>query len=382
MAKYDIKYACGCERTVNLFGKNADRERKIAWLETQICPQCAAKAAAEAAKAEADANGLPELEGTPKQVAWALDIRAEWSAKVLKMLAMEPKTNEERLLQQAAAEVLNNTSAKFWIENRERNNLDKAVKAVLDRLISEDSSKTGGDDDDGAGDDSPAANAETATLAPEGRDATLTVEITEGENEIAVATPERNDEMSGMIRNRMRGKWDSSRRAWIVPPEGTHRADRITEIASVSLAEGYRVKIPAKYAERVKAGDYRPATSRRITVALKDGCYCVKWDRINDDFYKVAKRLPSAQWDSDIKAVKVNPRYYNEVTSFAERYGFEVSDAAMEAMEKARAEIESEEVIGVTPTVKTPSMPSPSSKPQKMAVPDDIEIDESLRDED
>lgn len=381
MAKYDVKYACGCERTVNLYGKSADRDRKIAWLETQMCPDCAAKARAEALKADESANDLPELVGTPKQVEWAMIIRHRIIENnyLLDDLNREPYNEGERKMQIAITELLTETSAKWWIENR-GNNLRTTLGDMYLRAISKEEKAEIPEEPETAETDSSADS--TVTLAPEGSDTALTVEIAEAESTITVATPERNDKIMGMIRKRMRGKWDKSDRVWIVPPEGTRRTDRITEIASVSLAEGYRVKIPAEYAERVKAGEYRPATSRRITVTTLDGYYCIKWDRSDDDFYKIAKRLPSAQWNSVMKVVKIRPRYYDEVTSFAEMYDFEISDAAMEAMEKARAEAENEEVISVTPTVKSPSMPEPSNKPKKIEVPEVIDIDDDLRDDD
>ena len=41
MARYDITYSCGHEGEVRLFGKSADRERKIEWMEsTLVCPDC------------------------------------------------------------------------------------------------------------------------------------------------------------------------------------------------------------------------------------------------------------------------------------------------------------------------------------------------------
>lgn len=41
MAKYEIKYLCGHSGTVQLFGKNEDRERKIKYYEFHyICPDC------------------------------------------------------------------------------------------------------------------------------------------------------------------------------------------------------------------------------------------------------------------------------------------------------------------------------------------------------
>lgn len=43
MAKYDITRTCGCEETVELFGKSSERERKIEYYETQECATCKAK---------------------------------------------------------------------------------------------------------------------------------------------------------------------------------------------------------------------------------------------------------------------------------------------------------------------------------------------------
>ena len=68
MSKYTITHACGHEETVQLYGPTKDRDRKAAWMEEQDCPECRAKARAEAAKAK----GLTE--GTDKQIAWAADL--------------------------------------------------------------------------------------------------------------------------------------------------------------------------------------------------------------------------------------------------------------------------------------------------------------------
>lgn len=86
MAHYKINFSCGHTETIQLFGKIADRERRIAWLENSgICSECykkaqaeqRARATAEAAEATAD---LPQLKGSDKQIAWATVIRAKAAA--------------------------------------------------------------------------------------------------------------------------------------------------------------------------------------------------------------------------------------------------------------------------------------------------------------
>ena len=86
--KYYVTFRCGHEGEVNLYGKAAERDRRIAWYEEEgICPDCYRKMkeeerrkadeelAAYADKIETEYN-LPELEGTEKQIAWARKIRA------------------------------------------------------------------------------------------------------------------------------------------------------------------------------------------------------------------------------------------------------------------------------------------------------------------
>ena len=91
--KYYVTFSCGHEGEVNLYGKAAERDRRIAWYEEEgICPDCYRKMkeeerrkadeelAAYADKIKTEWN-LPELEGTEKQVAWARKIRASYFKK-------------------------------------------------------------------------------------------------------------------------------------------------------------------------------------------------------------------------------------------------------------------------------------------------------------
>jgi len=97
--QYTVTYSCDHTGTVNLFGPGRERERKLAWLETVLCPACAAEAkakqnaaASEKAGREAAANGLPVLQGSEKQCAWAETLRAERMAKVTEMAErLQPK---------------------------------------------------------------------------------------------------------------------------------------------------------------------------------------------------------------------------------------------------------------------------------------------------
>lgn len=62
--KYTITHTCGHTEEHQIYGTNAhgERDRKIAWLETTLCPECYRKEQAEKAAAEASESGLTETE--------------------------------------------------------------------------------------------------------------------------------------------------------------------------------------------------------------------------------------------------------------------------------------------------------------------------------
>jgi hypothetical protein len=118
MAKYIVKHTCGHQVGVQLFGKYADREKRIAWLETQECDECRrAKANAEAATMK-EARGLQDLTGSEKQVAWANTIR-EKAYKCLDTLTQFATNDQAKAMMETWKSKMDaETTAKWWIDNR------------------------------------------------------------------------------------------------------------------------------------------------------------------------------------------------------------------------------------------------------------------------
>lgn len=81
------------------YGPSSYREQQLEAIESHPCPECRV-AAAEAAAKE---SGLPMLEGSPKQIAWAAEIRE----RALRLL---PEADANR--------VRGEKSAKWWIDHR------------------------------------------------------------------------------------------------------------------------------------------------------------------------------------------------------------------------------------------------------------------------
>lgn len=85
MAKYDVTYSCGHTDVVQLYGKNADRERELRKMSSRLCPDCYKKwVNEENARQAAEILGelqLPELTGTEKQIAYAKSLRDAYVAE-------------------------------------------------------------------------------------------------------------------------------------------------------------------------------------------------------------------------------------------------------------------------------------------------------------
>lgn len=150
MAKYDVTYSCGHTGVVELHGKSEERQKRLAYLRTIECPDCyrARQTAAAVKQLDLDtSNGLPRLEGTEKQISWAIMIRAKFSENVghfrtslasdhRRAVMNNPVRKEEidethernlKVIDWAEQILLSTqTSASWWIENR-----DKSVFVIL-----------------------------------------------------------------------------------------------------------------------------------------------------------------------------------------------------------------------------------------------------------
>lgn len=81
--EYNVNYSCGHTGVTNLFGKNTERERKIKWIESGLCPECYKKQKNEQAAKENKDNGHPPITiGTPKQIEWAECLRRDMLQKL------------------------------------------------------------------------------------------------------------------------------------------------------------------------------------------------------------------------------------------------------------------------------------------------------------
>lgn len=127
--KYQVTFSCGHEGKVEVFGKNSARQYKIDQAAKGICPECV-KEQKELAASAIVTTGLPELEGSEKQIAWAIKIRDKVIAEfnsftaddmeyVIDQVRYEHKKEmTEEAVRAAFENVKKQTSASFFINYR------------------------------------------------------------------------------------------------------------------------------------------------------------------------------------------------------------------------------------------------------------------------
>lgn len=132
--KMSITRSCGHSTEEQLYGSHQERSRREAWLREQPCLSCQREAGHEMAREQAAATGLPTLDGTPKQVAWAMTIRAGKLTDLNTAITREEELgnravaagqvdqaqvdNKLALLVTIRDEIATQASASWWIEQR------------------------------------------------------------------------------------------------------------------------------------------------------------------------------------------------------------------------------------------------------------------------
>ena len=318
--KYEIEYACGHTGTVQLFGKTADRERKVKWLETQICPACEKKErqeryAAEAAEAQqkADELGLPELKGTEKQVNWALTIREQIYSDCKKFINLKCHPENQKYLDWLFA----HDQATFWIDNR--NNVSflklkykkEMEKQEVEDRIAED----------------------TELVKPQQQKTDVIATIKSDDNTVKVVA-DKDENIINFVKA-IGYKWRDGRWKLKITEKTGDIEDRIIETGNQLLSAGVPVKMDKTLIQRAINGDYTPRSQKWIT---SDGKYVyVSWAK-GLDYYKEAKALPGAVWEYG-EGMKVKPEYYEDIREFADLYKFTITPKAADLLQVAEQRI-------------------------------------------
>lgn len=362
---------CGAEFTKIMYGTNRrDADSKAEWAagyfdECDDCSKARKLREMEAATQEAEAAGLPKLNGSEKQAAWAVTIRQKIyekleeeirvkSGKIAKSEAAGKKViRAKRTLENLSnllAFLTDHTAAHWWIDNRDHLSPLLSSGEIADRFR---------DDMDAWIAQSNAAPMETEeeaeirkaaeeemVAAPQGQTHSGVVEITVTDKDVTAQYPK--DEDFRAIVKRLGYAWDADRRVWnheISVITGAAQ-ERAAELGNNLLNAGFAIQI-ADPDTRQKAieGDYQPEHRRWILIYTSGDVrnwFCVLLPERGDGMYEKAKAIKGSRYCKPDVAIPA--KQWREVLDFAEMNDYRISPAAQELIDAQKAAI-----ITVTP---------------------------------
>lgn len=350
MAKYNGTYSCGHEGMVELYGPMKNRERKAEWIFSDICPACRRekdaverKAANQKSAVKSEEYGLPELNGSEKQVAWANTLRLAILEKIDQKVdeiinagkkGIRIKTEDgqewyatiEELLKAEGYLIKNKVEARFWIDSRE-----DSLSKILGQGIVENRK----------GQDVP----EDIEQEIEEEKAALTVRPLKGEQKGGIvelkigsdveARYEKDDEFRAIVKE-FGYKWDGGCWRKKVTEYTGEPEERAAELGNALLLSGFTVRFPDKAAMyKALSGEFEKECTRWVKYNEDKGKLSICWKGRNDTVYHAAKKIPGARY-ADGK-ILVPVERYKEVEDFSDTLGFKIAREAQRKINQFKA---------------------------------------------
>ncbi len=391
MAKYEVTYTCGHTDTIELFGRMKDREWRLEREKDKLCPECwkkqleedRAKENAEAAEAN-KTLGLPELEGTEKQIPWAESIRQQILSaiekEVLGIISPEKKKkhpDKYKSILEGVKSIKQHTAASWWIDRRRNTNYNLLIDMINDEVTILKKAQA----------EPPKAVIEEAkieaTVYPEEVRTELVTEIAIVDSDrITAKHPAKDDAFRELVRG-LGYRWDRDKSVWArrINEKRGPVDDRVVELANKLLAEGFPIRLYDKdLRERAIAGQYDPEHTRWVMSRIKGdytGWLSISWGERNKNLYDAARKIKGSKYSSP--DVVVPPENYLELLDFAEMYEFKISPSARKVIDDAK-KIRANALTTGVKVVKKAEQPIPEGKPGKLEVPESVDIDDTLRD--
>lgn len=397
MAKAYYKCAdCGADCQVTASNRR-EADAFAAHREAQgaVCTECWQKQQIAVHQTDAERNaaaGLPPLTGSEKQVAWAETIRAQQIARVVewagrthdefgfddsssRIIAVLRRPDGKAKIDAAVESIRQQSRASWWIDYREC----KPAVLISDALRE----LADAPPPAAAGTASAAVDAlAEATVRPETPVTDAVTEIRATADAVEIRLPEKREDFRQIVRFELGYTWtDGVWRRKLNPAINGTSADRAAEAGHHLLAAGFPIRI---FDESIRAcavaGDY-PREQRRWVMAQKKdpfaGWFIIRWPK-GDDFYSAARRLPGSRYADG--CVFIPPEHFDQVQDFAHQYDFSLSPGAIKIVHEQQTIRERTLIVRPVP-VKKPESKRVDAKPLKLEVPNDVRIDEDLRDE-
>lgn len=356
---------CGNEFTATTIKYNrreADKWEEWASEHLTECDNCAnerikaereaeAQKCAELAK-EAD---LPELTGSPKQIAWAERIRInfylpsmEHIEKMKASLSTYTENRQEIIERQPdiaeklqkrldelkvfATWLFSKSESTFWIDNRdwfaipESKGIETIKRVFMERFKSEFIPEE-------IREEEQAREKEKNTIIePENKSHAVICVVTCSGNAVTVKS-DYDSEMPKVVKAHGY-RWNGSVWGRKMNYSTGSAEDRAIEIANALLVAGFPVKIDRELADRAVNGDYTSEHRRWVSRKPNTDRLVINMEHDNFDLTNKARRISGA---SNYGPLTVPVSSWEEVEEFARLYDFRFSPGATEAIDKLKS---------------------------------------------
>lgn len=344
MAKYTVTHCCGHDETVQLYGRSYERRRRMEWLESLLCPDCQREMdAKQNDEFEADYEGLVDLKGTEKQIAWGRTCRRKQINRFESTLdffrrAEQSEEWEER--QEKWREYFcQQDSAHWWID---MSDLYKAGQRYWEKYDAGEAKRLDAASmEPKVGDD--------AVVMPEEQTTSDIAEIIIDNRYVSVRSPKNRTIIDAV--KKCGYSWHGKEWSIMISQMNGNAIDRAAEVGNALLLAGVPVAIYDETA-RAKAisGEYEPRQHRWISVSLDGRTLAVNWKHGDESMYYAALRLPHAKYREG--QILVKPQYYAEILDFVSLNEFSITTAAKGILDKEEAAVNAK--LRITPTAQAP----------------------------
>lgn len=358
MAKYYVTHSCGHEEVVQLYGKESSRRWMIEKMESEPCKDCIHKEALEMLKKQAEENDLPELEGSQKQIEWAMSIRQQFldiiedlseamNKEMDKSIEANPdkadkyekiRTEYTEKFNKSTMYISEQTKAKFFIDDRDE--FGKCIPDTTLKTVAAYADAYDKEHDPFEIEAKEEVKRKQVEVHPEEVIGTTNITLTAEDGCVHLYSGYEKrlvDIIHGLdFKMTWTGKsWEYNLYNICGSAEAV-----IAELGNKLLEEGYIVIFPdAATADMASSGNFEKYNLNAVFGNKKDDKVLnVKFNR-NDS--KMENMLINIRGAKRIKGyddtIKIPVSHYKEVLEIAEENGFVFSPAALKCIEKYKA---------------------------------------------
>lgn len=345
MASYTGVFKCGHEGKVNALGPTKIREYNIEMKFSGLCPECYKKMKEEEnkkltqiAKEKAEQFELVELEGSEKQISWALRIRMEMIEKFLKWVEEEGYKSrffgeekkyrtKETVMELFDYLLLKRTRASFWIDQRS-SEIQSLLNNELEFYLEEKKAEQ----------EEEMEEEHISVVKPDKMLYPGAAKIY-NEGDYVLVKYEKNDAFRKIVKS-LGYSWEYQKGSWkkkLTEKTGSYE-ERAGELGNKLLISGFAIKsFEEKILEKASTGEYEPECKNWV-INIKGDYVGLRSE--DERIFKVAMQLPKATYGYHEKAVKVGLMHYRNIAEFAKEFDFKYTKMARNKLNSYILEME------------------------------------------